>query len=704
MGQNDVYWEIFDLSYLTQIVDERYRMRMRHLLTFLMAASLAVPAVSCSDDAGSSSQDETPDNPNPPDQPDDPDLPEGPIDDPVMPEEGWKTILIPNMATDVEIANTGVSKLSVMAISIEGETSGEGVVGELIRWGIETNRESLSLGSSSSQTREGGVASVSIRGLGIPNNVTVVAQSKNAPKNVRFNVKVSDLPVGNLAVEAKYNGLAPVENYSIHIYDSKDFYCGYYDPKVGVTADALFPPVDESFAEFKGLSPTQNYTIVVNGYSAQGAKVASGCLDSGTQVFENQTTNVNVYLDTIDLSLNTTFRARSYFDLGDVANALGTVGQFVKYVTDFADDPALVLYNLLFDFIKDYVGGAGTALDWLLDNFGLKKIMIDYLNGLLIQNKTVCQVGNFACQIRNIIRTMEFMGDLEIQRAGQVELRGHNAYDGLAVYWRGGCKTDSQGNYVDPTCGRYPLSTKDLGLKENINFLEGSWSGSIANGYDKISIESHELKLEYGKIAFFLINNVVLPKLAGGAKNFPDAIAYWINCDAVGKWLANTIPKCVGLTVAGVCVGKTTNISPSQATGWCKSASNTLGSALGFLTAMGELQKANSNVAISGTALVIDTNADNVVDDIHSGRWSGSMTINTSDDAGNPVTTTTAVRGIWSAYNAENVKTGEGEDEIYCSTPKSGKDSADQVCGYPTIDINSLVSSNMCKKYIECSK
>lgn len=682
-------------------------MRMRHLLTFLMAASLAVPAVSCSDDAGSSSQDETPDNPdnpNPPDQPDDPDLPDGPIDDPVMPEEGWKTILIPNMATDVEIANTGVSKLSVMAISIEGETSGEGIVGELIRWGIETNRESLSLGSSSSQTREGGIASVSIRGLGIPNNVTVVAQSKNAPKNVRFNVKVSDLPVGNLAVKANYNGLAPVENYSIHIYDSKDFYCGYYDPKVGVTADALFPPVDESFAEFKGLSPTQNYTIVVNGYSAQGAKVASGCLDSGTQVFENQTTNVNVYLDTIDLSLNTTFRARSYFDLGDVANALGTVGQFVKYVTDFADDPALVLYNLLFDFIKDYVDGAGTALDWLLDSFGLKKKMIDYLNGLLTQNKTVCQVGNFACQIRNIIRTMEFMGDLEIQRAGQVELRGHNAYDGLAVYWRGGCETDSQGNYVDPTCGRYPLSTKSLGLKENINFLEGSWSGSIANGYDKISIESHELNLEYGKIAAFLIYNVVLPKLAGGAKNFPDAIAYWINCDAVGKWLANTIPKCVGLTVAGVCAGVKTDISPSQATGWCKSASKTLGSALGFAAAIGELQKANSNVEISGTALVIDTNADNVVDDIHSGRWSGSMTINTSDDAGNPVTTTTAVRGIWSAYNAENVKTGEGEDEIYCSTPKSGKDSADQVCGYPTIDINSLVSSNMCKKYVKCSK
>ena len=532
--------------------------------------------------------------------------------------------------------------------------------------------------------------------------MTVVAQSQNAPKNVRFNVKVSDLPVGNLAVKANYNGLAPVENYSIHIYDSKDFYCGYYDPKVGVTADALFPPVDESFAEFKGLSPTQNYTIVVNGYSAQGAKVASGCLDSGTQVFENQTTNVNVYLDTIDLSLNTTFRARSYFDLGDVANALGTVGQFVKYVTDFADNPTQVLYDLLFDIIKEAIGGTiSGGIDTILNATGLKEKLFNYLNGLLIQNKTVCQVGNFACQIRNIIRTMEFMGDLEIQRAGQVELRGHNAYDGLSVYWRGGCETDKQGNYVDPTCGRYPLSTKQLDLPEDIYFLEGTWSGSIANGYDKISIESHQLNLEYGKIAVFLINNVVLPKLAGGAKSFPEAIAYWINCTAVGQWLSETLTFCVNIPLVGK---KCVTVTPEQATGWCKSASNTLGSALGFLTAMGELQKANSNVEISGTALVIDTNADNVVDDIHSGRWSGSMTINTSDDAGNPVTTTTAVRGIWSAYNAENVKTGEGEDEIYCSTPKSGKDSADQVCGYPTIDINSLVSSNMCKKYIECSK
>ena len=680
-------------------------MRMRHLLTFLMAASLAVPAVSCSDDAGSSSQDETPDNPdnpNPPDQPDDPDLPDGPIDDPVMPEEGWKTILIPNMATDVEIANTGVSKLSVMAISIGEETAGEGVVGELIRWGIETNRESLSLGSSSSQTREGGVASVSIRGLGIPNDVTVVAQSQNAPKNVRFNVKVSDLPVGNLAVKANYNGLAPVENYSIHIYDSKDFYCGYDVRRVGVTADAVVPPVDESVAEFEGLSATQSYAIVVNGYSAQGAKVASGCLDSGTQVFENQTTNVNVYLDTIDLSLNTTFRARSYFDLGDVANALGTVGQFVKYVTDFADNPTQVLYDLLFDIIKEAIGGTiSGGIDTILNATGLKEKLFNYLNGLLIQNKTVCQVGNFACQIRNIIRTMEFMGDLEIQRAGQVELRGHNAYDGLSVYWRGGCETDKQGNYVDPTCGRYPLTTKQLKLDTDIYFLEGTWSGSLANGYDKISIESHELKLEYGKIAVFLINNVVLPKLAGGAKSFPEAIAYWINCTAVGQWLSETLTFCVNIPLVGK---KCVTVTPEQATGWCKSASNTLGSALGFLTAMGELQKANSNVEISGTALVIDTNADNVVDDIHSGRWSGSMTINTSDDAGNPVTTTTAVRGIWSAYNAENVKTGEGEDEIYCSTPKSGKDSADQVCGYPTIDINSLVSSNTCKKYIECSK
>ena len=677
--------------------NEEVIMKTQRIFSLALALLLAFPAVSCSDDAGS----QQPDDPTIDDNDggndggnDDDQKNDGEIVEPERPDDGWSFLLIPNMATDVEIASKGTGKLSVMAVSTDGDNAGEGVVGQSVSWGVETKQSSLSLGSSATSTKEGGIASVNIRGLGVAGNATVIASSKIAPKTVSFNVRVLDLPIGNLRVNASYNGLANVENYSVHLYDYRDLHCGMYDPRTGTDADEYLPHVDAQTADFIGLSPDNMYTVVVSGFSPDGAKVASGCVDYGTDVFENQTTNVNVYLDTIDLSLNTTYRARSYFDLGDVANALGTVGQFVNAIAKFADNPAKELYDLLFTLIKEYVGGAGTLLEKVLKWTNLETELVNYLNSLLTQNKTVCQVGNFACQIRSIIRTMEFMGDLEIERVGQVELRGHNAYDGMAVYWRGGCKTDGNGDYADPSCGRYPLSTKQLNLSQDIYFLEGSWSGSLANGYDKISIESHALSLEYGKIAVFLINNVVLPKLAGGAKNFPDAIAYWINCTAVGEWLADK------LTISWLGI----NVSKAQATGWCKSAASAVGSGLGFLAAMGELQKANSNVEISGTAYVDDTNADNAVDDIVDGKWSGSMTISTTDADGNAVTTTTGVRGIWSAYNAENVKIGEGEDDIYCTTPKSEKDSDDQVCGYPAVDINSLVSSNMCKKFIECSK
>lgn len=683
--------------------DGRVRMSFyRFIWVFSVAALLALPLSACGDDAGSSSQaGENPDTPGDNDNPGRTD-PDDPIDDPTEPEGGWTALLLPNMVTDVQLANKGITKLSVMAISTADDNAGEGLIGEVIRWGVETDKTSLSLGATSSNTKEGGVATVSVRALGIPGDSVVVASYPKAPKNVRFNIQVLDLPYGNLRVSTSYNGRAPVSHYSIALYDSNDYQCGMFDPSAGIDAEPLLPTVDNSVANFTGLSPEQHYVVVANGYSDSGAKVASGCVDYGLTIYENQTTDALVYLETVDLNLNTTYHARSYFDLGDVANNLGTVGQFVTKITDFANNPAQTLYDLLYEIIKSAIGGTVSGgIDTILKYTGLKENLLSWLNDQLKANKTVCQVGNFACQFRSIIRTMEFMGELEIQRTGSVELKGQNAYDGLAIYWRIGCATDKNGDYIDPNCGRMPLTTKQLNLGTTINFLEGSWNGSVANGYDKLAIEAHELKLEYGKIAVYLINNVLLPKLAGGAKNFPDALAYWINCNAVGDYLSDLLTMCIGITISGDCKGYPLKVSTTQATGWCKSATNGLGSLLGFLTAMGELQKAGSDITISGTATFHDSNADNRVDTIENGNWSGSMTITLQDDSGASVPKTTAVRGIWSAYNMLNDNIGE-DGEIYCTYPKTETDSDDQLCAYPTINLNALSASYMCKEYIQC--
>lgn len=670
---------------------------LRRLFVVGLSGLFAFSAIACSDDAtgGSSKDDPVIDPDDPVIDPEDPGSdPEDPGDDPTddPSESGWGALLLPAMATDVELANDGYTRIKVMLVSTKGDDAGEGMVGKKVYWGVETGSESVSLDVTSSSTKDGGVAQAIVRSRQVMGQATVVASSKFAPKPVTFNVDVLDIPTGSLSVEAIYKGSAPVDHYAIRLYDAEEVSCWNFDYNNGVNADPIADPVDQGFADFKNLTVGRRYSALAYGYGANGVPLAVGCIDSGMNIVENGMTSVTVYLDTVDLDIAKTYHVRSYFDLGDVANALGDVGRFVTQVADFADNPAEVVYDLLINIIKESASGiVASGINTALKVTGLKQKLVDWINNGIASNSGVCKVGLFACQLRSIIRTMEFMGELKIMKSGNVELMGTNAYDGLSVYWRIGCATDAKGNYKDPNCGRMPLTTKQLKLGTAINFLEGTWSGALANGYDKMSIEAHELKLEYGKIAVYLINNVLLPKLAGGAKNFTDAIAYWINCKSISTNFTNWWNDC------SLCPG---HADVSEISGYCKSASGGVASLLGFASAFAQLQKAGSDITISGTAMIADTNADNVADDIQNGRWSGSMTITNVDTKEQ---SSTAVRGIWSAYNMNNVKAGE-TDAIYCTNPKTSTDSADQLCSYPAIDAGSLISSNMCSKFIQCSK
>lgn len=688
---------------------------MKHYLTYGLAALLAFSMAACSDDNASSNTDD-PKQEEPTDDPieeptDDPI--EEPTDDPIEePADGWAYMLVPSIATDVEIPNGSSSRLSVMLVELKGDHAGEGKVGETIRWGVETGKESVAVSSKSSSTKEGGIATTLAVASEVFGDAVIVASSSKAPKNVRFNVKVLDKPTGSISASAEYTGPAPAMNYSIRLYDGSEVQCARINLKEGsivnvktdTQASPLLPAVDSNSAVFEKLLTDMDYALIAYAYSEGGAPVAAGCLDSGLIVRGNETTHGVIQLETIDLDPVTTYHIRSYFDLGDVVSALGSVGALITRITDFAANPGATLYDLLWDLIKQGVGGSAGIVEKLVSLLNLDKKLIEWFNASITENKTVCTVGLFACQFRDLVRMMEFMGELSVEKVGNVELRGTDKYDGIAAYWRVNCKND------DPNCGRLPLTTKQLGLNDTLYFLEGSWSGSVANGYDKLAIEAHELSLHYGKIVIYLITQVLVPKVTGNkvicssnvsqAKEcFTKLIAYWVNCDSIGQKLFDTLN--IGwLHALGV------NVSKSQAVGWCNSAASGASSILGFLTAMGELQKAGSDITISGTAMFKDTNADNVVDIIHDGGWSGSMTVTTTttgdDGSESKVSQTTGVKGIWSAYNLRNVP--DGDNSMYCTHPKTATDSDDQLCSYPAIDRNKLSPAGLCAKYSECAK
>ena len=156
------------------------------------------------------------------------------------------------------------------------------------------------------------------------------------------------------------------------------------------------------------------------------------------------------------------------------------------------------------------------------------------------------------------------------------------------------------------------------------------------------------------------------------------ALSNWINCNSVGQSLRDFIDE--------IPVVRTPELATTV--GWCNSAVRGLASVLNFATAVGELKKAGADINISGVAYLKDTNADNIVDDITNGNWIGSMTIKTTDESGNSVAASTGVKGIWSAYNLDNVNSG---GSMYCTYPKTATDSDDQICSYPPIDITALM-------------
>lgn len=685
-------------------------MRPYHkLITFSLASLLALSTTACGDDAGGAIDVETEepgDEPN--DEPGDEPSDEPGDDVPVEPEDVWEAILIPSMATDVELPNKGFQKLGVSLVSTQGDMAGEGLVGESIKWGVETGTESVYFSVKKSDTGENGNAWATLYATEVSGEAVVVVSSDLAPKPVKFNVRVLDVPTGNLNAKTHYNGKAPVENYSIRLYDGKQVQCAGIDLENGVITDyrtgeevtPLLDPVDASTALFENLSLEQRYAVVAYGYAANGAPVAAGCIDSGTDVYASQTTDVTVYLDTIDLDPVTTYHVRSYFDLGDIVSSLGSVGKTINTMTDVAANPGSALYGFVYDIIADAtISLIAQVLDWLVNEFGFKTQFINYINNMVTKSNALNQIGFFACQLGNIVHSMELMGDLDMQKEGDVELSGNSAYNGLAVYWRSGCSGST-----DPNCGRYALSARELNdaVGTNVDLLEGSWNGSLANGYDKLAIETHDLSFHYGRIVVALILNVLLPKVSNGNTTIEGAFSYWINCNSVGDWLHNVLADADD-TFFGVISNDW--YATSNTRGWCRSAVSGLVGLLNFASSFATLKKANSNIRLSGTAMLEDSNGDNFVDIIHKGVWDGSMTVTSTetseDGASVAVTTTSAVRGVWSAYNSNNVETGEG---MYCTLPKTSTDSAEQLCSYPLIDVTGLVNKGLCDKYAAAIK
>jgi len=188
----------------------------------------------------------------------------------------------------------------------------------------------------------------------------------------------------------------------------------------------------------------------------------------------------------------------------------------------------------------------------------------------------------------------------------------------MHLYWKFGCDPDAP-DYDQ--CGLI-----DLNLAEYIddpafplNFLEGKFTAAISD-FDKMYLNQHEIKLNYGKLVLYVINEVVI---AGLTKNSPEGPAHsmlelvfrWIDCAGFAAGTLGDILEAIG-------IGSQQDLEQA-----CRT---TLTGLFGFVEAFLNALALDTTLSLTGSARMMDKDCDLMVDQIINGVYTGYIQGDTS--------------------------------------------------------------------------
>lgn len=539
------------------------------------------------------------------------------------PEGGPCCILLPAGLTQYEVNVGSTFDLGVLLYSRE---TGEPREGELIAWTIEGSGDA-SLSAFETPTDVTGLAQVSLRAGQTLTQYKVKATFADV-RPVEFTVDIAQLPTGDLLVNVINSGATQLTltPFDVGIYYSRDVDCRHFNP-LSLPGNAIASGQAQRDGEkltFDNLLSGYEYTVLGVAYGPNGRVAAKACVD-GEVLFADQVREVDLIFQLIPLNPVGTYRVRSYFDFGDAIAQSGTVGEYLVKIFDGFDNPGRLVYDVIIDFCGQIAPGLlCDAIDLGAGWTGVRDDIQNAITDFVLSSQTGCSIVRAGCDVRGAIRTLETLGTLYMSKLGaDFRIYGTTSFNGMAYYWRFNCAHDAP-----PDCGRHELSYDAL---LELNIVSGDWEGTVTS-YDKLIIGNHGVDLNYGKLIMFVVNNVILPQIAGGATNFQDALEYWFNCDGFATWLS-------GISIGGY------SLSYDASYGVCEGAIGLVGSLIGFGGALLSLQEFSSVMSLNGEVRFVETNGDFGVDELVDGTWGGTLNFGNG---------TSPVRGAWSGCRIEN--------------------------------------------------
>ncbi|MBD90269.1 MAG: hypothetical protein CL940_08020 [Deltaproteobacteria bacterium] len=463
---------------------------------------------------------------------------------------------------------------------------------------------------AASQAISGGSGEVAVwfkAGLTPTVTYRVELSAENASP-VIIEVQVSDTPIGDLAVNLSYEGPIAVKNVQVRLFHGS-YTCGQFNP-INVPEEVLGEKTllglgtNEEIL-FSDLPDGEKYTIVATAQSPSGSLAAAGCID-GVLVIAEEVNTVTLTMYLLTLNPAGTYDTVNVFDFTGAIP--GQVGDVVDQIVLLFNDPGQFLLNQIKALTKNFIPA------WVVDTaFGLfedelASIISDWM---LTKSPDWIQdifiVGN---DLTQVVDNLEMLATLQLSKlSNDYYIQGVLLWDGIVLYWTYGCPGEGEDGY-DPDCGKFTFSIEAfINTEFPMDVVEGKFTGIIQD-FDQFDIDNHVIKLNYGKLVIFVLNELLLPALSG-ENNLTDAMISFINCSGIASAFSNGVLDAIGATEANI-------------EGFCEDAITLIVTPVEIILANLAL---DSQLRLQGHATLIDESQNLIVDHIIDGIYVGHVEV-----------------------------------------------------------------------------
>ncbi len=535
--------------------------------------------------------------------------------------EGYRYVIDPVDALPLD-ANA-LTSIAIRVVLRDTETR-QAVAEQMLGFElVQATDRFTSLNAMTMLTDGSGRANVDLR-FGPDSGTAVVQVTHPEAEAIDINVHVGGPLAGTIRVDmidpTTTRDIAP---YRLTFFELANFGCNDFVPRTRLDNDFQSVHVgDTAPVDVEGF-PAGEYTVVAEALGPGGLILAGGCTDF-IDVAAGQTTAVTVALKMFPISPSGTYEVNGDWDIAAaVAASNDTAGTLVG-VIDFMANPGASIYTLVLTELEDAID---FPIGILLNYTGLQQRIISMINNALFQFAPIQTFAAISADLSNMLHNLQVTSILTIEKTDtEYAFRGHEEWTTLTIDWTWRCQQNPTQN-----CQQYIVDLQGAGAAAAA--VSYDWEGYV-DGYDQLLVGSHAVSFDVGRLQMYLLEQVIIPDLTGGAANSLDgALAYWVDCPGLAAQVLGNNDICD--PTGTICLGAT------LIEGACNAAMTQVANAI-----LGPIQGQDviADMTLAGKATLIDLAPNGIADELHDGRTEGVLTNSTE-----PVT------ALWTAVRSMSV-------------------------------------------------